>query len=139
MLSESSAPPTGDLKCGNILIDDAWTPLVADFGLSNTVDKLLGGPQTGAGRRDSGRASSSIPAASGARSAHRSRSKALPAKKGSLADLQSTAGTLRYLAPELLQPAFLNDPDEPAYVNLQAVDAVRWKSACFFALLPHQL
>lgn len=61
--------PTGDLKCGNVIINEAFAPQVADLGLSNTVDRLLG---------------------------------KTAAAQGGPGDLRLPAGTIRYLAPEVL-------------------------------------
>lgn len=110
--------PAGDLKCANVIITQAFAPRVADLGLSGTVDKFL--RRKGAG--GSGGASDA-------------------AAKGPL-DLP--AGTLRYLAPELLN-ALASEVAGPAgegagggegeaggkerpSLSLAAVDAVRRRS-----------
>lgn len=61
-----------DLKCGNVVISETLVPQVADFGLSRSVDNLVGG---GLLRRQGAESKGFAPVA---------------------------AGTLRYLAPEVL-------------------------------------
>lgn len=102
-------PAAGDLKCGNVIISQAWVPRVADLGLSNSVDRLL-----------------------------------LTGKKGAGGGVELPAGTLRYLAPEILN-GLSNamaggggdgagatsgagpDPAKAPLQRLDAVDTVRWQ------------
>lgn len=101
----SQKPPIvhRDLKCGNVVISESFKPQVADFGLSRSVDSIVGRKTPFASASSEGQAI-------------------------------IAAGTLRYLAPEiLLRTAATVDGEagaegsqgEPTPLLLQSVDAVR--------------